>query len=297
MYSATESSYRRITARLRSENAELLGYHPRSGVPEAEFSSLRNEFKSYLASENRIELFLPLGHPDLTRFLDEAKRLGLTIPNDRFEVQPVEILDYTKASLEEVEAAEYLECGMFKPAFRTPFTVTGQGQFSFENTSWLKQSAGSQFLSVPNLPHLIAVRGTAKEKLESSELVGLTFEPIFGCDGVEPLWIIWSSVKLPAMNLHLVDNLQNRFEPRTADFEKLQSKCYLCDQHEVHPSASYNELSLNFDVALTLERLGGLSKAYHRLIYSQKAKSVLEEIGMKLECVPVRIESESLNHT
>ena len=76
MYSATESSYRRITARLRSENAELLGHHPRSGVPEGEFSRLRNEFKSYLAAENRIELFLPLQHPDLTRFLDGAPSQG-----------------------------------------------------------------------------------------------------------------------------------------------------------------------------------------------------------------------------
>lgn len=289
MYSSIKSSHRRITARLRSENAEILGHHPCSGVPKSDFLILSKEYQSYLASEFRIELFLPIEHPDLANFLDQCKHLGLSIPSDRFEVQPIEILDYKKASSEEIESSKYLECGLFKPMIRTPFSVTNEGQYTFINRSWLKQSSDTTFASVGHMPHLIAVRPSVKEKMETSKLVGLTFEPILGCDQGEPLWIIWSSFLLPPMDIQLVDNLGNRFESKNMDFGKLKSECYLCDQYEVYPRASYCDLPVDFDVGLSVERLGGLNMMYHRVIYSQKTKSILEEIGMSLESIPVRI--------
>lgn len=293
MYPIIESSHRRITARLRSENAAFIGHHPNRGVPKQEFLILCQEFPGYIRTQDRIELFLPFEHPELTRFLSVCKHLGLTLPNDHFEIQPIEIIDYTKPSKSEISASKYLECYMYESIIRTPLYATPEGQFRFKNSSYLKQSAKKLYGSFGDLSHLIAVGGAAKETLEKSELMGLSFEPIHGCDGVEPLWILWGSLVLPPMDMNIVDNRGNRFKSCEVDYEHLTTECYLCDKYELLPRATYADLPFEFDVAITKERLTGRSKAYHRVIYSQKAKTVLEEIGMKLVCVPVTVKRPS----
>jgi hypothetical protein len=294
MYPAIKSSHRRISARLRSENAAFLGHPPTKDVPRHEFLMLCREFPNYKVSEYRIELFLPFEHPDLTSFLSECIRLGLTLPNDHFEVQQIEIIDYTKPSKGEISTSKYLECYMYESIIRTPFSATPEGQFRFNSSNYLKQSAKKLYGSFGDLSHIIAVGGAAKDTLEKSELVGLSFEPIHGCDGVEPLWILWSSLVLPPMDMNVVDNRGNRFQSCEVDYEHLTTECYLCDKYELLPRATYADLPFEFDVAITKERLTGRSKAYHRVIYSQKAKAVLEKIGMKLVCVPVTVNRSSV---
>lgn len=109
MYPALNQSHRRITVRLRSPNAEFLGHHPNKGVSDEAFSDIAERFSSYQVSSNRIELMLPIEHPDLDSFIKHARALNLNIEPNRAVPSQVEILDYTKFSLSEIAAADFLE--------------------------------------------------------------------------------------------------------------------------------------------------------------------------------------------
>lgn len=279
MYPALNQSHRRITVRLKSPNADFLGHHPNKGVAEAVFAEIAERFSGYKASKSRIELMLPLGHPDLDAFIEYAKTLDLVVMPSSKEQSQVEILDYTKPSLEDLAAARYVECGLFEPVF-VCFTEIGSDLGLGLESESLAESKNLEFGSILNLPHLIVVRGEAKRKIESSNLSGLSLLPVptelsdrKWPDGLEPLFFVWSSVILPEI-----------------DTEVLQAEggCRLVDGYEIRPQLRYLKGIPETDIGLSHEIFGS-SECYRRIVYSQKAKMVLEECGMKLEYVPVRV--------
>ncbi len=158
MYPALEQSYRRITVRLRSPNADFLRHHLNKGVSEDAFGKLAERFSDYKASKNRIELMLPMGHPDLQAIYQYAMSLGLVIQPDTKEQSQVEILDYTKHTQKDLATSRYVECGLFDPTIDSAIEVDGALGIAFSSEK-LAKSESQEFGSIPNLPHLIGSSG------------------------------------------------------------------------------------------------------------------------------------------
>ena len=112
MYRKLEQSHRRITVRLRSPNADFWGHHPNRGVPKDVFREFAERFSKYLASNERIEVMLPFGHPDLDSILELAQSLVLNVEPHRATKSQVEILDYTRHPESEISSAKYIECDL-----------------------------------------------------------------------------------------------------------------------------------------------------------------------------------------
>ena len=297
MYPAIAQSHRRITVRLRSPNAELLRHHADKGVSEEAFSAIQERFGAYSKSATRVELMLPVDHPDLEALIEFARSNGLKIaPNSAVQSQ-VEILDYTKPTEAEIGGSKYLECGLFSPVFECAMDIPGKLGIGFAVGEALQKTAAQPFGSIPNLAHLIVVRGDAKERLESARLRGLELVPLptdlLGGewpDGVGQLFLIWSSETFPEVNAIPLPDEGAPDYPSAAYLQSTSSGLWMINGYEVRPRLCYaNGPEAEVDVGLTQEVFGP-RECYRRLIFSQRARSVLEEIGMKIECVPVRLD-------
>lgn len=297
MYPAIAQSYRRITVRLRSPNADLLRHHPEKGVSKEVFTAIQERFGAYSKSATRVELMLPVDHPDLESLLDLARSNGLKIaPNSAVQSQ-VEILDYTKPTEGEIVGSKYLEIGLFSPVFECAIETPGKLGIGFCIGKALQETAALPFGSIPNLAHLIVVRDVAKERMESARLRGLKLVPLstdlMGCewpDGVGQLYLIWSSEIFPEVNAIPFPGEGSPGYPSATYLQATQSGLRLIDGYEVRPRLCYsNGPEVDVDVALSRE-IFGPRECYRRIIYSQRARSVMEEIGMKIECIPVRLD-------
>jgi len=261
------------------------------------FLALKHQFPAYVTHKGRIELRLPSNHPDLRLFLDVAQSLGLRVGPDRAHHSQIEILDYSKYSESEIDGCVYLECLLHKPVLESVVQLKDCGElgFSIVDSPAIDQGA-PEFGSIPNLPHLIVVCGSARVQLEASGLHGLRLIPLISEVNVDKNrpWnskssaVIWSYIGLPSIKLPLFDNEGHIFDATKLDGEELEKGYYILDGYEVLPALSYEDTLSDFDIAITRERFGGASACYHRVVYSKKAESVLRNIGMQLERVPVR---------
>jgi hypothetical protein len=155
-----------------------------------------------------------------------------------------------------------------------------------------KRYKNKQFGAIVNLFHLLAVRGSAKDTLQSSRLKGLKLIPLptDADDGawpkeVEQLFLLWSDEMLPTVDSDLFDNANRVFR---SENRNLSQACYLLNRHDMAPQLRYRDLGkINFDVALTVERFGGVEAPYHKVVYSQKARRILEKIDKSLIFKPV----------
>jgi hypothetical protein len=294
MYHKFKQSHRRITVLLRSANAEFLGHHPNKGVPEKVFAKIIEHYPSYQTSKNRIELLLPFGHPDLDSFLELAKSLSLNIEPNRATKSQVEIMDYTKGSESQISSAKYLECDLLTPIFDNVINLDPDGN-TFACLDKVESASDQAFGSLTNLPHLLFIRGSAKSQLESIGLRGLKFSfvPTDDKDGkwpldIEPLYLISSSVVFPHVDMKVFDDMGHICAASQCAWGD-KERWYPLDGYEVRPLLKYQYPLPNADIALSKERFGGSLECYRRIIYSQKAKSALEEIGMSLDWVPVNV--------
>jgi len=300
MNTQPRESVRRITIEKRSENAELLRHSSSKGAPGPIFDALAARFPDYVVAGSRIELKRPLSDPALEDLMAAAMEAGLTPQQHRADVPAqVQFLDYRAYSETEIDAAPLLTCERHSPFI---------GSVDFDPQSpcaglhvlrdqWFERCKSREFGSLVNLYHLLAVRGAAKSALESAGLKGLklTMLPTDSPegdwpDGIEPLHLLWSDQVLPEVDADLFDNRHEVFRSNQRDFTNLQSECYLLGGHDVSPPLRYRHLDLSgFDVAITRERFGGKQPCYHQLVYSQKARQVLERLDRQLIFKPVLI--------
>jgi hypothetical protein len=297
MYPAIKQSQRRITIRLRCQRLGILSDHPNRGVPESVFSEISQRFPQYVVSTSRIELKLPKEHPDLDAFINFAKGLSLHIEPDLSKQSQVEILDYTKCSDSEVSMAKYLEGEMIKPIFRSGIRI--DDGICIADPKKFGKGKRFEYGTYQNLPHLIFVRGSAKSRLESSNLKGLELLPIPTEKGmtwtgeVGQLFLLWSSVEMPHCDLKVFDAQGNVLECCDINWGENNKRWYPVDGYEVRPLLKYRRAIHDVDVALSKERFYDTGECYRRIIYSQKARAAFERIGMILDWVPVRVANEN----
>lgn len=293
-----DCSYRVIQMDERSPVADLLKRPPSDGIPKYIFESIAAHFPDYVTFPGSIKLERPKGHRNLDELLSFAVEAGATIQKDRsdFPAQ-VCIRDYEVYSAEINEAACLLECEIHEASFDAIDTVAtedGLGIRHFFSRPPSAKSREQNYGSCGNLFHLLAVRGEAKKRLQESGLKHLQLVPMItdAADGrwpdaIEPLYLLWSNYRLPPVDLPVFDNSYNIY-PRNCRPERIDRGCYLLDGCKVDPQLVYETLDLEaFDIARTYERFGGDQPCYHKLVYSQRARKVLEEIGMNLKLRPV----------
>lgn len=272
---AQDPTQRLISIIRRSPNAELLGHHPDKDAPPDVFDGLAKEFQEYLKPDrfraSWIEMKLPIEHPDLDRLLSAATALGLRLPrHSRDDPRQITILDYVGFTPEEIEGADFVECQRFNPFIACASQKEPQKLDRIASNQYIKQCRNRQIGAFVNLYHLIAVRGEAKAALEAAHLRGLELIPLVPDSsgwptGIEPLHLIWSTHTLPPLDGELV----------------------LDGDFKVAPQLRYCGLDPSLvDVAITHEVFFD-SPHYHRIIYSQKARRVLESIDSKLHYRPV----------
>jgi len=300
MYPAINQSHRRITIRLRSPNADFLKHHPNKGIPDDKFSILKEEFPDYLASKSRIEMMLPVSHPDLLAIIEKANALNLNIEPDSSQQSQVEIMDYTKYTSEDICTSKFLECQFSIPKFDCYLDIIDKDIKVSHDKIHHEKNRVREYGTLTNLPHLLFIRGKVKQYLETAGLKGLELRKVSfsddGCcwpDDVDPLYLLWSSVKQPYSNLLVYNNDGQTLKSIDCDKGFEEENWYPLDNHEVRPLLEYKASVRDVDISLSREQLYGGGEYYRRIIYSQKAKSVLEEIGMELECVPVRLNTET----
>ena len=273
---AQEPSQRLIVIRKRSLSAS----HPDKDAPAEVFDRLAQDFEDYLKPDkfraSRIEMKLPISDPELVRLLSAATGLGLKLPkHSREQPSQVTIRDYLGFTAEEIEEAEFVECQRFNPFIACSSENDPHDLSRVASNQYVKQCKNRQIGAFVNLFHLLAVRGDAKAALDAANLKGLELVPLFPDsggwpDGIEPLHLIWSSSRLPALEGGIVQD---------GDFQ-------------VQPQLRYHSLdSSKIDIAITEECFGD-SPHYHRIIYSQRAREVLESIDTELQYRPVVTSAE-----
>lgn len=300
MYPAINQSHRRITIRLRSPNADFLKHHPNKGIAGDKFSILKAEFPDYLASNSRIEMHLPVDHPDLLAIFKKAKALNLNIEPNRSLRSQVEIMDYTKYTSEDICASKFLECQFSIPKFDCYLDIVDKDIKAFYDKVNHKRNRVREYGTLTNLPHLLFVRGKVKQYLETAGLKGLELRKVSFSDDdccwpndVAPLYLLWSSVIQPYSNLLVYNNEGRTLKSIDCGKGFEDENWYPLDNYEVRPLLEYKVSVREVDISISREQLYGGGEYYRRIIYSQKAKSVLEELGMELECVPVRLNVEA----
>lgn len=168
-----------------------------------------------------------------------------------------------------------MECRRFNPFIICSSDVAPGELKRVASNQYIKQCRNRQIGAFVNLFHLLAVRGQAKAALESADLHGLDLVPLVPDTvdwpvGIKPLHLVWSSLRLLPMDGELV---------RDGDFQ-------------VVPQLRYAGLdSSGIDIAITDECFGN-SPHYHRIVYSKRAREVLESIDSELHYFPVITHSE-----
>jgi hypothetical protein len=187
----------------------------------------------------------------------------------------VTIRDYIGFTAAEIEGAEFVECQRFNPFIVCSSENDPHDLSRVASNQYVKQCKNRQIGAFVNLFHLLAVRGDAKAALEAADLKGLELVPLIPDrgswpDDIEPLHLIWASNRLPALEGDLVQD---------GDFQ-------------VQPQLRYAGLdSSKIDIAISHECFGD-SPHYHRIVYSQRARRVLESIDADLQYRPVITNAE-----
>lgn len=276
MKSKKAESVRSITIYLRSPNAEFLKHPPSQGAPEPIFTALARRFPDYVVAGSRIELKRPLSDPALEELMEAAIEAGLTPQKHRRDIPAqVQIIDYRAYTAAEIDAAPLLTCERHDPFigsvdFDSKSDCIG---LCVQRTQWLKRCKNREFGSMVNLFHLLAVRGAAKGILEAAglkelKLIRLPTNAPSGDwpDGIEPLHLIWSA--------HMLPEVDSAFDSPHA--------------YELLPPLRYKNLDTKgFDVAITRDQFGAKHPCYRNVVYSQKARGVLERIDKQLVFKPV----------
>ena len=302
-----ESSYRRIKIVKRSLVADLLKRPINDGVPAEIFGRIAGRYPGYVTSPDFINLERPKGHPDLDELLTYAKEAGATIQRDKSDAPAqVYIMDYTIYTKEEQLSAQLVECLLHDPVMDSIVEVDDGGTLGFCYALCAESSDSERLLfgSVPNLPHVIAVRGMAKKLLEAADLKHLCLMPLLtnSVDGdwtssSDQLYFIWSNYELPPIRRAMFDG-KGTVYPIENRPEESEKGCYLLDGYEMRPQLCYGNISSEeFDVARSRERVGGKEECYTKLVFSQRARKVLEDIGMNLELQPVVVRSGVMGDT
>ena len=279
-------SQRCIRVSKRSPNADYLGHPPDRDAPEEVFRVLAGEFGDYLQPKHReaswIEMTLPICHPDLDRLLSRAEELGLVIPKDGAEESKgLRITDFIVYSEREIEEAKFVESRRHSPFIASNSQIDSGPIESIASDRYIKQCKNRNFGSFVNLYHLLAVRGKALEALQKANLKGLTLirlEPDKGWpEGIEPLHLIWSESKFPPL-----DEANYVEKPGKWMVEKLRVDGYRMPQRLHYLTREVPDL----DVALTHEQFWK-TPHYHHVIFSQKARAVLQSLDKQLSFIPV----------
>lgn len=279
-------SQRCIRVSKRSPSAEQLGAPREKDAPEEVFRVLADEFGDYLQPKHReaswIEMTLPMGHPDLDRLLARAQELGLTIPKDGSEeLKGLRITDFIVYSEREIEEAKFVECRRYAPFIASCSQIHVGAIERIASDQYIKQCKNRALGSFVNLYHLLAVRGKALEALQAADLKGLSLirlEPDKGWpEGVEPLHLIWSESKFPPL-----DEANYVEKPGKWMVERLRVDGYRMPQRLHYLTREVPDL----DVALTHEQFWK-TPHYHGVIYSRKARAVLQSLDKQLSFIPV----------
>jgi hypothetical protein len=277
---AQPPSQRAISIRKRSADAEFLGHPPGKDAPEEIFERLAAQFTDYLKPDrfraSWIEMKLPMGDPELDRLLSAATKLGLRLPRHSGD-QPcqISIRDYLGFTADEIDMADFVECQRFNPFIVCSSEKASSDLTRIASNQYIKQCRNREIGAFVNLYHLLAVRGGAKTTLESAGLKGLELLPLIPDSGgwppgIDPLYLVWSSTRLPSLSGELV----------------------LDGDFQIVPQLRYNGLDLSeIDIAITNECFGS-SPHYHRIVYSQRARQALESIDSELQYRPVFTKAE-----
>jgi len=285
----------------RSPDAGEMGDPPMQYAPIPVFDALAARFPEFVAGRgHRIELTRHPADPALETLLRAAVELGLKLPANRAEwpVQ-VDITDYTAYSLEDIDAAPLVTCQRLDPFIGSVDFEAGSPCIGLHirQDQWFKKCRNRQIGTMTGKRDLLAVRGAARKALESAGLRGLRLLPLplqggsdAWPDGIEPLHVVWSDRMLPEADLELYDNRYRIFRPADVDFKNLADECFPLNGYEQDPPPRYRALDpATFDVAITHERYWGKQECYHKVVYSQKARRVLEKLDGKLIYSPVFI--------
>lgn len=234
-----------------------------------------------------------MDHQDLEDFIDLAKVLKLEIAPDLSRSSQVEILDYTKPTEAEIAHSSYFVLDLINPVFRTGL-VYHKGIIR-TNPKKFGDAKGREFGSFPNLPHLIFVRGSVKNSLESANLNGLALIPVECESGTdwddegERLFLLWSSVQVPSCAMNFRDLDGNILKSSQIDWIRNDKRWFPVDGYEVSPILKYEILPNELDIGISKERIGSTEDCYRRILYSRKAKDALERIGMITDWSPIKV--------
>lgn len=277
MYPQIQQSSRRVRVSRRNPNADLLGYDPEDDAPSELFQLLVEAFPQFQKTSDLIEFEAFRDNAGLEEFLSYAKKMGARIQRFRGEPADVKIIDYTKPSADEILNSSFVECGLFDTLWGH-VNETGVGFGLGFSSKQLTKYSKRDFGAVPNLYHLIGVRGAVKDDLEKAKLKALDLVTLptdlkggKWPEKVEPISLIWSSVLIGAV---------------ANGVHQTKRGATIVDGLELRPRLKYSSPLPDVDVALSHE-IFGPREYYRRIVFSSRARSILQELGMNLECVPV----------
>ena len=211
----------------------------------------------------------------------------------------IQILDYHGYSVQEIESAALVTCERANPFIASPSEKVFSDVTRIASDMYVKRCKNRTFGTFVNLFHLLAVRGEVLRALEDANLVGLQLLPLVPDSGawpssIEPLHLIWSSHVLPGVDCDVFVDRTLRasrcqvFHASEAESRIQNEPFYILDGFHVRPQLRYAGLdATSFDIAITRERFGGMSDHYRKIVYSRRAREVLESLDKELSYIPV----------
>lgn len=262
------------------------------GISEQQFKEIAAIFPELAKNDQRI-IYSCIGEYD-PKFLEIIRVLetnGIELPSRFQRNPPIFVYKYKEFSLDEIDAAEYLE-----PNSLGPQLLECERLESRIEQRWGLRSVTSRKKAIGHLwgyaNHLVAPVDVA-ESFASHGIKGISlrkFEPGKISDGIEDFRYIWTNVELPVVQNKLFDNLGNVFA--SADqVGEMPNGCFLLDGDFTTPQLIYNRADIQamepFDIAHTFERFENHEPRLRRIIVSQHFRRVCTEMGARMNWFPV----------
>jgi hypothetical protein len=281
---------RRIRASKQHPEHKTLGRPSNQDVPGEIFDRLSDKYKTYIKYQTSLYLDGSPEDPDLINFLNDAKEYGLDVPEDSSSRSTqLTVDDLLKFDEIDSDKSKFVQLQLNKPCTLdiSPAPELAVG-FRVNIKGPIKRSK-QECISVVNLWHLIAVRGSIKKAIQNENFNGLTLVPLKTTldngdwpKEIEPLFLIWSDCLLPPVN-HKTKIFTNPYNKKKNTYPTI------IDGYKINPQLNYKNLD-DFigeqDVARSHETFGE-TIYYSKLVYSQKFRQFLQKLKIKISSTPV----------
>lgn len=280
-------------------------YPQRGGIPSDVFAAIATRVPDQLTQNGNSISPLPgrIEKEDIKRILDTLSDVGIDI----MDAAGMSRQAFSLTRLREYDKSDLDESACFTPNMNTYLgETTDNNEYDDRGIPYLKAAVRpykKEFGQVarPQGAPCLVVRGKVKDALEKSGLRGLRLvEPLLkGRKQLKPeemVWVVWSEFTLPPMKNVCYDNAGERF--RYADRKSFPKGSMVFEGYFGRPAEiHYRREALaklgEFDIALTVERFGGIGALQPYVIMSQRFRRFIEdELGMEMTGTPVRVDHD-----